>query len=142
LPSLYADGPALTEALYILMENATRYSPSPSPVSVHASESDGGLLLAVEDGGPGIPEELRARVFEKFFRIDPSSETSHEHPSGTGMGLAIARGIVDAHGGRIWMEARMDAKGNRALVWLPIGDGEREPRVELGEAQSLTENDR
>jgi K+-sensing histidine kinase KdpD len=139
LPSIYADGPALTEALYILVENATRYSPATSRVLLHARESEGGLLLAVEDEGPGIPAELRARVFDKFFRVYPSSETSHEHPTGTGMGLAIARGIVDAHGGRIWMEARENRKGNRALVWLPVGDeDERRSNVESGRSRQVT----
>ena len=61
-------------------------------------------MIAVEDEGRGIPAELRERVFDKFFRATAEGAGSFGRPKGLGMGLAIARGIVEAHGGRIWAE--------------------------------------
>jgi two-component system sensor histidine kinase KdpD len=121
-PSVFADGRALAEALYVIVENAVRYSPAGTRVRVGASEADAGVVLTVEDEGPGIPPALRERVFEKFFRAAPDAETSAEHPSGSGMGLAIARGIVEAHGGRVWADAGPGGRGTTFRVWLPIGD--------------------
>ena len=81
------------------------------------------VRLTVEDEGPGIPPELRERVFDKFFRAMRDGDLSGHKP-GTGMGLAIAKGIVEAHGGRIWIETGNDSKGTRVLVLLPTGDTE------------------
>jgi K+-sensing histidine kinase KdpD len=122
LPSVYVDGRALTEAVYILVDNATRYSGDGTEVTVTAREAEGGVELSVDDRGPGIPEHLRERVFEKFYRAGVDSGAGGEHPPGSGMGLAIARGIVGAHGGRVWMEGRDGSKGNRAMLWLPAGE--------------------
>jgi two-component system sensor histidine kinase KdpD len=120
-PSIVADGRALAEVVYILVDNALKYTPPGTRVRVAATEADTGVRFTVEDEGPGIPPELRERIFEKFFRAAPDAETSFERPPGTGLGLAIARGIVEAHGGRVWADA--GAGGGAAFrVWLPIGD--------------------
>lgn len=79
------------------------------------------VLLTVEDQGQGIPPETRARVFDKFFRVTNNSANS---PGGLGMGLAIAHGIVDAHGGRIWIESGEQGRGTKVLLLIPIGDEE------------------
>jgi two-component system sensor histidine kinase KdpD len=79
------------------------------------------IRVAVEDDGPGIPVELRERVFDKFFRALSETGSSRNQPSGMGMGLSIARGIVEAHGGRIWIEGEA-GDGSRVLFTLPIGD--------------------
>lgn len=79
------------------------------------------IRVSVEDEGPGIPPELRERVFDKFFRAVREGDSSRNRPAGMGMGLSIARGIVEAHGGRIWIEGGA-AKGSRVLFTLPIGD--------------------
>jgi two-component system sensor histidine kinase KdpD len=81
------------------------------------------VRLAIEDQGPGIPAELRERVFDKFFRAMRDGGLSGHKP-GTGMGLAIAKGIVEAHGGRIWIESPDDSLGTRVVVLLPTGDVE------------------
>lgn len=71
---------------------------------------------------------LRKRVFDKFFRATRDGDVSTHQPSGTGMGLAIAKGIVEAHGGAIWIEGATNRKGTRVVFTLPIGD------EEIGEA--------
>ena len=76
----------------------------------------------VEDEGPGIPSDLRERVFDKFFRATRDGDIPHHQPTGTGMGLAIAKGIVEAHEGTIWIESESNGKGTRVMFTLPIGD--------------------
>ena len=78
--------------------------------------------MSVEDEGQGIPVELRERVFDKFFRATRDGDISTQQPSGTGMGLAIAKGIVEAHEGKIWIESGAGGIGTRVVFTLPIGD--------------------
>ena len=80
--------------------------------------------MAVEDEGPGIPNDLRERVFDKFFRATRDGDVRNHQPTGTGMGLAIAKGIVEAHEGAISIEAGSGGKGTRVVFTLPIGDDE------------------
>ena len=77
--------------------------------------------MAVEDQGEGVPVDLRERVFDKFFRATRDGDVSTQRPSGTGMGLAIAKGIVEAHEGKIWIESGPEG-GTRVVLTLPIGD--------------------
>ena len=106
--------------------------------SVTASLAGDMLQLAVEDEGQGIPGELRQRVFDKFFRAMRDGDSAEAPASGTGMGLAIARGIVEAHRGHIWIEERNGKRGARFVLTLPIGsDEDGSGRVDL----SLTSND-
>ena len=81
------------------------------------------IRMAVEDEGEGIPADLRERVFDKFFRATRDGDVSTQRPSGTGMGLAIAKGIVEAHEGKIWIESS-PAGGSRVVLTLPIGDSD------------------
>mgnify|MGYP000169730020 CR=1 FL=1 len=122
LPSARVDASLLAEVLYSLIDNAAKYSPSGSPIKITARrEENEMILLTVEDQGPGIPPEMRARVFDKFFRVTNDGANS---PGGLGMGLAIAHGIVDAHGGRIWIESGEQGRGTKVLLLIPIGDEE------------------
>ncbi len=121
-PAVFVDGRSLAEALFMLIDNAIKYSPPDTPVhvSVYAAAGDT-VEFAVEDEGPGIPQHLRDKVFEKLFRaMDPESSG----PGGTGMGLAIARGIVEAHDGTIRIEDRPDARGARVVIRVAVGDDE------------------
>jgi two-component system sensor histidine kinase KdpD len=123
LPSVHVDGRAVAEAIYMAIENAVKYSPPGSRIRIAAwQEAPGEVRIAIEDEGPGVPESRRDRAFEKFTRLEAAG--SDEQPGGTGMGLAIARGLVEAHGGRIWLESAGEGSGTRAVIALPIGDEE------------------
>src|SRR5437588_6906466 len=142
LPAVRVDARAVTEVVYTLLDNAAKYSPAETRIEVRAESTGDGLIrLSVEDEGPGIPPELRERVFDKFFRAMRDGDAGARQPSGTGMGLAIARGIVEAHGGRIWIEEAPGARGCRVVVALPVGD-EEETAIEEGQGLSVREDER
>ncbi len=121
LPSIKVDEQAIAEVIYTLVDNAAKYSPPGSPIRVAARPGDEGILLSVEDQGPGLRAEVRNRVFEKFFRAMRDGDTG-DRTSGTGMGLAIARGIVDAHGGTIRVDDADNGTGAKFVVTLPTND--------------------
>ena len=130
LPVVHVDARAVAQVVYTLVDNAAKYSPSGTRIKVGAGRSDNETLrLSVEDEGPGIPAELRERVFDKFFRAmrDGGKGT---HPQGIGMGLAIARGIVEAHGGHTWIEDAGSGRGARVSLTLPFGDEDDKEQVE------------
>jgi signal transduction histidine kinase len=103
-----------------LLENAVRFTPRGGTVEVRAHRSPQGVTIEVLDEGPGIPDVERARVFERFYRAD-AARSSRE--GGAGLGLAIARWIVDLHGGEIHPEDR-DPCGCRMVVTLPAFAGD------------------
>jgi K+-sensing histidine kinase KdpD len=117
LPLMPVDAASISGVIYELLENAAKYSPAGSSIHVQARREHDGVEISVEDNGPGVPEPLRERIFEKFFR-DPALERSR---TGFGMGLAIARGIVEAHGGRIWMETSNIGRGAAVHFRIPYG---------------------
>jgi len=123
LPVLRVDDRAVSEVLYTLLDNAVKYSPRQGVITIAARRGGNDLIeISVEDLGRGIPLALRERVFDKFYRA--TSDSNVRIPSGTGMGLAIAKGIVEAHQGNIWIEDGKDEKGTRVVFTLPIGDDE------------------
>jgi len=131
LPGVRVDERAVSEVVYTLVDNAAKYSPKGSTIRITARRSGDELVeMSVEDNGPGIPVDLRERVFDKFFRATRDGDVRNRQPTGTGMGLAIAKGIVEAHDGEIWIVSGRDGKGTRVLFTLPIGDDEvnEEPR--------------
>jgi signal transduction histidine kinase len=113
LPRVLADEQRIAQVLDNLLTNAARYSPPDTRIGVRARAVDGHVEVAVQDQGPGVPEDKREQVFDKFVRLDGSN-----HPGGSGLGLAICRGIVQAHGGRIWVEANPD-QGSTFAFSLP-----------------------
>jgi len=120
LPAVNVDEPALVEAIYVLVDNAAKYSEPGSTIKVRAKSEpgdEGSARVVVEDEGKGIPLELRERVFDKFFRAMRDGDQGQ--PSGTGMGLAIAQGIIEAHGGRLWIEDGSEGRGTKFVVALP-----------------------
>ncbi|HST52085.1 MAG TPA: DUF4118 domain-containing protein [Pyrinomonadaceae bacterium] len=125
LPSVRVDARAVAEVVYTLVDNASKYSPAGTTIRVAARRGDDEtVMLSVEDEGQGIPLELRERVFDKFFRAMRDGDAGERRPAGTGMGLSIAQGIVEAHGGRIWIEDGAGGRGCRVVLTLPIGDQE------------------
>jgi K+-sensing histidine kinase KdpD len=131
LPIVLVDARAVSEVFYTLVDNAAKYSPAGTLIRIAGSRTENETIRAtVEDCGPGIPIELRERVFDKFFRAIRAADSNKSQPSGTGMGLAIARGIVEAHSGRIWIESGAAGLGTRVVFTLPIGDEEDEGQME------------
>ncbi len=114
LPLVYADRRRVGQVLSNLVENAAKYAPPHTPIVVSASAGEEQVKVSVSDQGPGIPSELRERIFERFFRADHRGDRP-----GTGLGLAICRGIVEAHGGRIWVESQ-PGQGSVFAFTLPI----------------------
>lgn len=142
LPAVRVDDRSVAEVVYTLVDNAAKYSPAGTGINITAiSADDRTVQLSVEDEGSGIPEAFRERVFDKFFRAMRDGDSGTHQPSGTGMGLAIAKGIVEAHGGRIWIEDSTRHQGSRVVVTLPVGDDE-EPAVDGNQRPRISEDER
>ena len=100
LPPVHVDYSEVDQVLTNLIENAAKYSPPDTEIRVSADVSDGTLRVSVTDDGPGVSRDALPRLFEPFFRA------RGVRGGGSGLGLAVARGLVEAHGGRIWAENR------------------------------------
>ncbi|HEX3183402.1 MAG TPA: ATP-binding protein [Pyrinomonadaceae bacterium] len=123
LPGVQVDERAVSEVVYTLIDNAAKYSAVGSRIRIAAQRTGNETIrMSVEDEGRGVPPDLRERVFDKFFRATRDGDVTTREPSGTGMGLAIAKGIVEAHGGKIWIETSNTGSGTRVVFTLPIGD--------------------
>ena len=105
----------LRQLLVALLDNAVRYTPDGGRIEIEGRRADGRVEVRVSDTGPGIPPEHLPRVFERFYRVDPSRSRSR---GGTGLGLPIARGIAEAHGGSLRAESKQ-GKGTTFIVSLP-----------------------
>ena len=106
LPPVRGDGAQLGEVLENLLDNAVQYTPQGGQVNVSANADGRDVTFTVADTGIGIPEADLERIFERFYRVDAARS---REAGGTGLGLSIARHIVDAHGGRIWVESAVGA---------------------------------
>lgn len=121
VPLVYIDQRRMEIVLRNLLENAQKYAGDTAriEISVHLAQEpeESGIILDLADDGPGLPEELTERIFERFYQVDGSRE---RRSGGVGLGLAICRGFVEAHGGRIWAENRAEG-GTGAIfhIWLP-----------------------
>ena len=112
------------QVLTNLIENAVRYTPSESPIDVSAQLDGEHVVMSVADRGPAIPPADLARIFDKFYRVIHGQHPGG-YPMGSGLGLAVCKGLVEAHGGRIWAELR-DSGGLIVFVELPLGEQEHE----------------
>jgi len=124
------DAASITEVIYILLDNASKYAPAGTKITMRAApEDERTVRITVSDEGPGIPEALRERVFEKFFRV-PGRESHDVHRGGIGLGLPIARRLVQAQGGRIWIETAPPS-GTAVVMIVPAAAAEQNGNVEL-----------
>jgi len=115
-PQLYADERALKQILINLVSNAVKFTPEGGRISVIGSRSRcGNFQIMVEDNGPGIPREKLDRIFKPFSQVDNRYD---RQGGGTGLGLALVRGLAELHGGRAWIESDY-GRGCRAYVILP-----------------------
>jgi signal transduction histidine kinase len=125
LPSIEGDGPRLRQVLDNLLSNACKYTPAGGRVTVQAkthsapNTNDKYLHVSVSDNGVGIPPEEQERIFERFYRADNPLQIE---AGGPGVGLAIAKYLVELHGGRIWVESQVDS-GSTFHVLLPLKQG-------------------
>jgi len=113
----------IDQVLTNLIENAVRYTPKGSPIEVSAHIEGEQIVVSVADRGPGIPSADLGRVFDKFYRVLHGQHRAG-FPMGSGLGLAVCKGLVEGHGGRIWAELR-EGGGLIMFLTLPTGRGER-----------------
>ncbi len=118
LPLVMADRGRIVQVLANLLSNAARHSSEPSPIRVTAVRDDVHVAVSVADEGRGIPAESLPHLFRKFSKVQ-----SEEQAGDTGLGLAICKGIVEAHGGRIWAESDGPGLGARFTFTLPTIEG-------------------
>jgi two-component system sensor histidine kinase KdpD len=116
LPLVKADLTLIEQVLVNILDNAAKHSPPGSKISLYSRREGDSLRVAIADQGAGIPEGDRERIFDKFYRI-----YSPHQVSGTGLGLSICKGIVEAHGGRIWVETRPGG-GSVFVFTLPLNE--------------------
>ncbi|HWR28612.1 MAG TPA: sensor histidine kinase KdpD [Negativicutes bacterium] len=116
---VHGDCVLLEQLMINLVDNAVKYSPANTPVDIKVSGESGNIIVSVSDRGIGIPEDELSHIFNKFYQV--------HHPDmrvdGTGLGLSICRGIVEAHGGKIWAENRPGG-GTSFLFMLPATTSE------------------
>ena len=122
LPVVRVDARAVAEVIYTLLDNASKYAPPNTLIRIDARRVTDDLIeIGVDDRGPGIPANLRERVFERFYRASENGSPDGR-VGGIGMGLAIAKGIVEAHGGHIRIENGESGRGTRVAFTVPVGD--------------------
>jgi signal transduction histidine kinase len=110
LPLGSADEDRITQVLVNLTANAVQYTPEGGDVTISAVRQDEEILITVKDSGIGIPPEHIKNLFTRFYRVDKSR--SRNAGGGSGIGLTIARHLVEAHGGRIWVESNGEGQGS------------------------------
>jgi two-component system, OmpR family, sensor histidine kinase KdpD len=120
LPLVAIDDVLIEQVLMNLLDNALKYTPAGVPIEIIATAGDRNVTVEVADHGSGLPPGKEEKVFEKFYRVDAVAGR------GAGLGLAIARGIVQAHGGRIWAQ-NLPGGGVAFLFTLPRGEAPSPP---------------
>jgi two-component system sensor histidine kinase KdpD len=118
LPPVELDYLQIDQVLTNLVENAVRYTVAPSPIEIKVRVSQGMMSIQIADRGPGIPEKDLERIFDKFYRVSRANGGS-SGVRGSGLGLSVCRGLVEAHGGQIWAENRLEG-GTLFQFTLPL----------------------
>jgi two-component system phosphate regulon sensor histidine kinase PhoR len=122
LARVRGDPARLGQVVVNLVHNAVKFSLEGGEITVRTYADDGTVVTSVEDHGIGIPRATRDRVFERFYKVDRARLRAEAGGGGTGLGLAIARHVVEQHGGRIWVESE-EGVGSTFFFALPISDG-------------------
>jgi signal transduction histidine kinase len=117
LPQVSADQGRIGQVLLNLAGNALQYTPSGGRVKISAGRQKSEVWIAVSDTGLGIPEEHLPHVFDRFYRVDKSRSRAG---GGSGIGLTVARHLVEAHGGRLWVESPGPGMGSTFTFTLPV----------------------
>ncbi|MEW6097497.1 MAG: ATP-binding protein [bacterium] len=112
-PLIIGDKDRLEEVFTNLIENGIRYSPKGGEIIINGEVEGDEVKISIQDQGDGIPEEHLPHIFEKFHKMEP------HRPGSTGLGLSITKGIVEAHGGKIWVESAIGT-GSKFIFTLPI----------------------
>jgi two-component system phosphate regulon sensor histidine kinase PhoR len=115
-PTVYADRPALSDALLNLLTNAYKYGGEPPTIHLSVETRTRELVIAVRDNGHGIPSSEHKRIFQKFYRVDDRLSRVRD---GSGLGLAIVKHVVKAHGGRVEVHSQ-PGKGSTFMLILPL----------------------
>ncbi len=118
LPIAHFDYIEIAQVLLNLGDNAAKYAQPGTPIIISARRTPGAIEVAVRDSGPGIPVRALPRLFEKFYRADETGKVG-----GIGIGLTICKGLVEAHGGRIWAESR-EGEGTTVRFTIPLDSPE------------------
>jgi two-component system sensor histidine kinase BaeS len=116
VPAVSADADRIEQAIRNLLNNAHRYTPEGGRVTLHLAAEPGGVTVSVKDTGPGIEPDDLSRVFDRFYRVDPSRA---RRTGGSGLGLAIVKQLVEAHGGRVRAESAV-GQGSTFSFTLPV----------------------
>jgi len=117
LPAVLADSARIQQVLSNLVGNAVKFTPRNGRISITAEKTDGAVRFGVIDTGPGIPAEQLPHIFGRFWQAKPADRR------GIGLGLAIAKGIVEAHGGNIWVESHVGL-GSTFYFTLPVASAD------------------
>ena len=118
LPHVLADEDRAVQVLTNLTGNALQYTPEGGRVTISAKRISNEIQFSIRDTGIGIPPEHLSHIFDRFYRVDKSR--SRQAGGGSGIGLTIARALIEAHGGRIWVESAGNEKGSVFTFTLPI----------------------
>jgi len=122
LPPVFVDEMRIGQVLINLVENATKFSPKGSEITIEAQLAGDQINISVTDRGQGIAPELLDKVFDRFYQAE---SIVAGRKGGTGLGLSICRGIVEAHGGKIWVESKV-GEGSKFSFSLPVSKGNEE----------------
>jgi PAS domain S-box-containing protein len=119
LPEIEGDAQRIKQVFNNLLTNAIKYTPNKGRIEVEIKDKNSYILVSISDNGIGIPKKEHEKIFEKFYTVGGKSLTRESERMG--LGLTIAKGIVEAHGGKIWVESELN-KGSTFYFTLPMGD--------------------
>lgn len=126
VPQVDIDNDMVMRVVINLIENATKYTPDGGTIRVGATQEGKSVVISIKDSGPGIPEQMKRQIFDKFSRVKYT-----DGPKGVGLGLAFCRLAVEAHAGHIWVESE-EGKGSEFLFTIPVYE-EAETKIPLAE---------